>query len=78
MPQPEGAAPAPTAAEVQPVLNPSNPSNPAPGQVQSHGGKQLIYIWVFYNVWFLWNAIKLNNIQLNQRWTTQTPQQINK
>ncbi len=28
--------------------------------------------------WFLWNAIKLNNIQLNQRWTTQTPQQIKK
>ncbi|XP_058624221.1 phospholipid scramblase 2-like, partial [Onychostoma macrolepis] len=38
MPQPEGPAPAPPATEVQPVLNPSDPSNPAPGQFQPHGG----------------------------------------
>ncbi|KAK9971551.1 hypothetical protein ABG768_024913 [Culter alburnus] len=45
-PQPEGPAPAPPAAElqpdnqpppVQPALNPSEPSNPTPHQVQPHG-----------------------------------------
>ncbi|XP_051756229.1 uncharacterized protein LOC127516020 isoform X2 [Ctenopharyngodon idella] len=46
-PQPEGPAPAPPAAELQPdnqpppvqkALNPSEPSNPAPHQVQLHEG----------------------------------------
>ncbi len=49
MSQPEVPDPAPPAADlqsenqpplVQPVLNPSGPSNPAPDQAQPHGGKR--------------------------------------
>lgn len=53
MSQPEVPDPAPPAADlqsenqppqVQPVLNPSGPSNAAPDQAQPHGGKRTINV----------------------------------
>lgn len=55
MPQSEGPAPAPPAIElqsmsppppVQPDLNQSGPSNPAPDQVQPYAGKPRINVYL--------------------------------